>query len=95
MNLRDYLKSAERGTAIEIARVVGVHPVMVSQWASGEKPVPVQRCPLIETATGRAVMRWDLRPTDWWLVWPELIDHPQRPQIPEPTPQPGALDEAA
>ena len=23
-----------------------------------------------------AVMRWDLRPDDWHLIWAELIDHP-------------------
>jgi hypothetical protein len=23
-----------------------------------------------------AVMRWDLRPDDWHIIWPELIDHP-------------------
>ncbi|WP_162577722.1 hypothetical protein [Variovorax sp. PBL-H6] len=23
-----------------------------------------------------AVMRWDLRQSDWHLIWPELIDHP-------------------
>jgi hypothetical protein len=22
------------------------------------------------------VMRWDMRPRDWWLIWPELVDHP-------------------
>jgi DNA-binding transcriptional regulator YdaS (Cro superfamily) len=64
MNLREYLKIAERGSAADIARAVGVHPVMVSQWASGQKAVPLERCPGIEAATQRAVMRWDLRPDD-------------------------------
>jgi DNA-binding transcriptional regulator YdaS (Cro superfamily) len=97
MNLRDYLNTAERGTAAEIARAVGVHPVMVSQWGSGDKPVPVLRCPLIEAATGRQVMRWDLRPADWWVFWPELMHAPGHPPIPEPPhTQPAALaaDEA-
>jgi DNA-binding transcriptional regulator YdaS (Cro superfamily) len=95
MNLRDYLKLAERGTAADIARAMGVHPVMVSQWASGQKFVPLERCPGIEAATRRAVMRWDLRPDDWHRMWPELIGADGAPDVPETATQPGALDEAA
>ena len=46
---------------------------MVSQWASGTKPVPIERCPAIERATSGAVTRRDLRPDDWHCIWPELI----------------------
>ena len=35
-------------------------------------------CVAIERATNGAVTRRDLRPNDWHLIWPELIDadHP-------------------
>ena len=58
--------------------MVGVHPVMVSQWSSGLKPVPVERCTDIERATSGAVTRRDLRPDDWHRIWPELVtaQHP-------------------
>lgn len=83
MDLRAYLQDAGRGAAASLARAVGVHPVMVSQWASGLKPVPVERCTVIEAATGRSVRRWDLRPTDWHEIWPELIGADGAPAIPE------------
>lgn len=58
---------------------------MVSQWSSGLKPVPVVRCPAIEQATSRAVMRWDLRPDDWWRIWPELVGAEGAPAVPAST----------
>lgn len=38
----------------------------------------MDRCVAIERVTGGAVTRRDLRPDDWWLIWPELVDadHP-------------------
>ena len=33
----------------------------------------MDRCTAIEQATAGAVRRWDLRPDDWHLIWPELI----------------------
>ena len=72
MELRTYLSTAPRGTAAAIARAVNVSPVMVTQGASGEKPVPVARCLGIERATDGHVTRADLRPTDYWEHWPDL-----------------------
>ena len=72
MNLRTYV-DAERGRAADLATALGLSPVMVSQWASGVKTVPMNRCTAIEQATAGVVRRWDLRPNDWHLVWPELI----------------------
>ena len=81
MDLQTYLSGAARGASAAIARAVGVDPVMVSQWSSGLKPVPVVRCPAIEAATNRAVMRWDLRPDDWYRIWPELIGAEGAPRV--------------
>lgn len=72
MQLRTYLNSAPRGTAVELARAVEVSPVMVTQWANGVKAVPTERCLAIERATGGKVTRADLRPSDFWLIWPDL-----------------------
>ena len=72
MQLRTYLNSAPRGTAVEIAKAVDVSPVMVTQWANGVKAVPTERCLAIERATGGKVTRADLRPDDYWLIWPDL-----------------------
>lgn len=38
-------------------------------------------CVLIERATAGDVRRWDLRPDDWHLIWPELIGQPGAPAV--------------
>lgn len=72
MNLATYLSEQPRGTAAALAKALAVRPVMVSQWLSGAKSVPIERCVAIERATGGAVTRQDLRPNDWRDLWPEL-----------------------
>lgn len=76
MNLNEYLSSAE--SAASLAKKLNVPSSLVSQWKTGVRPIPIERCPAIESATSGAVTRRDLRPDDWWLIWPELItdDHP-------------------
>lgn len=71
MNLDQYLSDK---SAADLAKDVGVTPVLISQWRNGIRPVPVERCVPIERATGGAVTRKDLRPDDWAQIWPELID---------------------
>lgn len=64
MDIRDYLLSGNRQK--DLAKAIGAHPVLVSQWASGTRRVPAERCPAIERATGGAVRCEDLRPdVDW------------------------------
>lgn len=36
---------------------------------------------MIENLTARAVRRWDLRPKDWHLIWPELIGSEGAPSL--------------
>jgi len=56
----------------KMAGLLGVSGPTVSQWCSGVRPVPVERCVPIERATEGAVTRKDLRPNDWAEIWPEL-----------------------
>ncbi len=56
-----------------LARAVGVTQPTVSEWLRGDRPVPVERCVLIERVTDGVVTRRHLRPTDWWRIWPELV----------------------
>lgn len=81
MQLRDYLNQRGRGAGCAIARALGVKPVMVSQWASGAKRIPFERCTAIEAATEGVVRRWDLRPGDWHHHWPELVGMPGAPEV--------------
>jgi DNA-binding transcriptional regulator YdaS (Cro superfamily) len=76
MKLIDYLKKHGQGN--RLASDIGVNSVLVSQWKTGVRPIPIERCPDIERATEGAVTRRDLRPDDWHRIWPELVDvdHP-------------------
>lgn len=71
MNLETYLSFVE--TAASLARKLDISPVLISQWRTGIRPIPIERCPAIEQATSGAVTRKELRPDDWHLIWPELV----------------------
>lgn len=61
------------GSQSALADLLGVMQPTVSEWLNGKRPVPIGRCSQIERVTAGAVRRWHLRPTDWHLIWPELI----------------------
>ena len=60
------------GSQAQMAAALGVRQPTISEWARGERPVPIERCVQIEQATKGAVTRKDLRPDDWHRIWPEL-----------------------
>lgn len=74
MDLKTYISTAERGTAAKLAAALGVSPSYLSQMTAGSSPISPERCVAIERATDSSVTRKDLRPNDWHLIWPELID---------------------
>jgi len=59
------------GSQEKLAAQLGIKQPTVSEWARGERPVPVARCIQIERATNGVVSRKDLRPDDWQRYWPE------------------------
>lgn len=69
------------GSQAALAEAVGVKQPTISEWARGDRPVPIERCVDIERATDRAVMRWDLRPDDWHRIWPELMAFDGAPAV--------------
>ncbi|WP_013123603.1 transcriptional regulator [Thiomonas delicata] len=73
------------------ARMIGVRPPTLHQWIKGLRPVPPRRCHAIEYAL--AVRRWDLRPNDWHLIWPELVRAPGAPAVTESAPGAGPPQE--
>ena len=75
MELKTWLES-ERGRSMALAKSIGVPPSFVSNWVSGKKGIPFERCTQIERATAGAVTRKDLRPDDWQEHWPELAQTP-------------------
>ncbi len=65
MNLKSYV-AKKRGMAALLSRAIDVTPVLISQWASGRRPVPAERCPEIEKATDGQVTCEEMRPdVDW------------------------------
>jgi DNA-binding transcriptional regulator YdaS (Cro superfamily) len=72
-DLRTYLKSAGRGAPSAIARALGVHVVMVYQWAAAEKPKAISedRAPDLERATGFQVLCETSCPLATWVRIPD------------------------
>ena len=74
MKLRKYLDTLERGGIGDFAAKIGITPVYLSQLAAeqdGRAPSP-SLCLVIESATNGKVTRQDLRPGDFWKIWPDL-----------------------
>ena len=67
MDLNTFFSSP--GSAVELARAIKVSPSLISQWKTGFRPIPAERCPAIERATNGAVRCEDLRPdVDWGVL---------------------------
>ncbi len=62
------------GGLTAVSSLLNVKPPTVSQWKTGDRPVPIQFCKAIEKATNNQVTVKDLRPDDWQSIWPELVD---------------------
>lgn len=78
MRLSEYVSSG-RGKQSELCSSIGAHAPDMSRWVSGDRPVPEERCPLIERATGGLVTCEELRDD---IAWHRIKDkswpwHPQ------------------
>jgi len=69
MELKLYV--AERGAQSKLAARIEAQPQLVWQWANGVKPVPAERCTLVEQATEGACSCEELRPD---LRWHRVAD---------------------
>ncbi len=75
MNLNDYFNSAECMSISELASLIGIkNDAQIRQWQhgySGRIPSP-ENSLAIERATAGQVTRQELRPDDFWRIWPDL-----------------------
>lgn len=71
MSIFEHLRSTGLSFA-EIAASIGTSPSYLSQMLHGRKPWAPEYCTAIERLTGGAVTRQDLRPLDFWRIWPDL-----------------------
>jgi DNA-binding transcriptional regulator YdaS (Cro superfamily) len=69
------------GGISRLAGVLRVTPPTVSQWVSGRRQIPAERCPEIEKATG--VTCEELRPDVQWGLLRGTAAPGQRDALPE------------
>jgi len=84
MELKTYLKSladddAREGFATLCGTTLG--HMRNCLYIEGKQLAPAT-CVLVEKHSRSVVMRWELRPVDWWRIWPELIGKKGAPAIP-------------
>ena len=72
LNLKNYLNDKGHGGISELARKINAHINDVGCWARNKRSVPVKRCVQIEKLTDGVVTRRELRPDDYWEIWPDL-----------------------
>lgn len=71
------------GSQRSLSTILEVSPATVNQWCSGERPIPIDRCPAIEIGCAGAVLCEELRPDVNWVrvpdpAWPH---HHGRPLV--------------
>lgn len=67
-----------------LAEKTGANPATLYQSMTGKGAgYSAARCVEIERDSDLELRRWDLRPNDWHLIWPELIGHPEAPAVPQ------------
>jgi DNA-binding transcriptional regulator YdaS (Cro superfamily) len=71
MDLHAFLVETDT-TQQDFAAAIGVSQSLVHQWVRRVALPPPVRCVQIERYTAGRVARPDLRPDDWWQIWPEL-----------------------
>ena len=58
------------GSQTDLARILGVSAPTVSQWCSGDRPIPPPRALQIESVTNGKVKRGDVCPS---FPWDEMV----------------------
>ncbi|MDP1586305.1 MAG: YdaS family helix-turn-helix protein [Prosthecobacter sp.] len=77
MDINTYLITARR-TGKNFADALGVPPPLLSQWRTGVRAVPAERCPSVERETGGLVTCEELRPD---VDWAYLRGTAARPEV--------------
>ncbi|WP_019939764.1 helix-turn-helix domain-containing protein [Bordetella sp. FB-8] len=58
------------GTQADLAKVLDVSQAAISKMMRSKKPLKAEDCIKLMNALG--ISREEMRPTDYWEVWPEL-----------------------
>lgn len=74
MTLKDYLLKMDRLQRAVFAVKVGTTIRHLTNVAYGYRPLDEKVCVAVERESNAEVTRKDLRPHDWHLIWPELVE---------------------
>lgn len=75
MNFKTWVNE-QRGRSAAVAKTLGITQPVVSDWVTGKKSIPAERCKAIERMSGGLVTCKEMRPFDWHKYWPELAELP-------------------
>lgn len=73
MNLIPYINSLGPDARRLLEEGVGTSIGYLRKAHSARQRLGAAICVAIERESGSVVTRRELRPDDWWLIWPELI----------------------
>ena len=81
--LNDYLNSLEVAEQTAFADSCKTSIGYLRKALSIKQPLNPKVCVRAERFTAKKVMRWDLRPDDWFEFWPELVGTKGAPELPQ------------
>jgi len=64
-----------------VATRMGISSQRLCNWID-RGAVPLDQCCALERGLGERLRRWDLRPSDWHRMWPELVSAEGAPPVP-------------
>lgn len=73
MNLASFIRPLSEPERLAFAARAGTTWNQVRNMAWSGKACGPRLAAQIEAATNGAVRRWELRPDDWFVIWPELV----------------------
>lgn len=87
MKLSEYLRPLPEADRLLLASKSGTSFLHLRNVAFSGKSCGVHLAVALDLATDGQVRRWDTRPDDWHLIWPELIGTEGAPDVLAPAPQ--------
>ena len=82
MELKPYLKQLTDEQVEKLAASCETSAGHLSNVGYGYKSCSPALAVAIERESGCAVRRWELRPQDWFAIWPELVGTKGAPKAP-------------
>lgn len=74
----------------DLAERCGVGQQYLYQCITGRRAMRPEEAVRVERESGKRLRRWDLRPSDWHRIWPELVGTEGAPPVPDPQPEKAA-----